>query len=106
MKEQKILDRLKEQNNQTVKTETLVQFQKMKQFIDAGLTRSLSLDGEDKVGTLSTTLLNLRDFMTSTILDNSFKARILSEIQIAEEEHNEDNSQQQLSFEQEEQKKS
>ena len=106
MKEQKILDRLKEQNSQAVETETLVQFQKMKQFIDSGLSRSLSLDGEDKVSTLAATLLNLRDFMTSTILDNSFKAKLLSEIKLAEEEHNEDNSQQQLTFEQEEQKKS
>ncbi len=108
MKEQKILSSLKEQYGKVSPTETVVQWQKMSQFIDAGLSRALSKEGEEKVGTLVTTLMNLRDFMTSSVLDNSFKARLLSEIQQAEQEHDEQEqaNQQQLNFEQEVQKKS
>ncbi len=103
MKEQKILQNIKDQYGKVTPTETVVQLQKMAQFIDAGISRSLAQEGEEKVGTLVTTLMNLRDFMTSTVLDNSFKARLLAEIQQAEEAHDE---QQQLDFEQEDQKKS
>tara|TARA_Y100001973_G_scaffold100066_1_gene160407 strand:+ start:179 stop:505 length:327 start_codon:yes stop_codon:yes gene_type:complete len=108
MKEQKILTNLKEQYSQVSSTETLVQWQKMSQFIDAGISRALAKEGEEKVSVLVTTLMNLRDFMTSSVLDNSFKARLLSEIQQAEQEHDsqEESNQQQLDFDQEDQKKS
>lgn len=108
MKEQKILQNIKDQYSQVAPTETIVQWQKMAQFIDAGLARALSKEEEEKVTTLVTTLMNLRDFMTSSVLDNSFKARLLSEINQAEQVYNEQehDEQQHLDFDQEDQKKS
>lgn len=103
MKEQKIIQNLKDQYSDVAPNDTLVQMQKMSQFIDACFTRALAKEGEEKIGVLVTTLMNLRDFMTSTVLDNSFKARLLSQIQEAEQNHD---TQQQLDFEAEDQKKS
>ena len=100
MKEQKILQDIKEQYQQTVPTSQLQQMQKMAQFIDAGLSRALTREGEEKLNTLVTTLMNLRDFMTSSVLDNSFKARLLAEIQQAEAAQD---TQQKLDFDQEDQ---
>jgi len=81
MKERKVLDQVKLYNQQTTDARSLEKFKQMQQFIDASIQNALALDGAEKVATLTTALLNIRDFLTSDIFENSFKLTLLKNIE-------------------------
>jgi len=86
MKERKVLDQIKLHNQQSTDTRSLEKFRQMQQFIDASIQNALAQDGAEKVATLTTALLNLRDFLASDIFENSFKLTLLKNIEHLEQQ--------------------
>ncbi len=81
MKDTKVLEPVKLYSSNQTDPKGLDQFRKMQQFIDASIQNAIALEGPEKISTLVTTLLSLRDFLTNDIIENSFKLNLLKNIQ-------------------------